>query len=197
MRTKGNVAINHQRRREGFVVGLGVAAGALLTAALGQLASPAIARADDFSDIVANVGDSLGYALTDFSHGQTDFGLGTAAGTADALTYDVAGLNNILVSPADDILLGGFETALGVTPPSSGVDFEHFDVPTSLSGLEGGLENDLLGASGAIGEAEAAFGLDTATGFTAGLTDIVGALEVDGVLLPEQALLGLADLAGL
>jgi hypothetical protein len=196
MNTKGNVAINHQRRRGGCAVGLGVAAGALLAAALGQLASPASARADDFSDIVANVGDSIGYAVTDFSDGQADFGLGTAAGTAEGLASDVAGLDNILISPGDDILLGGFQAALGVTP-NVDADFYAVGVPTSLAGLETDLGTDLGGAGTALGDAEGAFGLDTAIGFTTGINDIVDALEVDGVLVPEQALLGLADLAGL
>jgi hypothetical protein len=198
MDTTGNVVITHQRRRRGVAVGLGVAAGALLAAALGQLASPPSARADDFSDIVANVEASLGFASSDFSDGQTDFGLGTAAGAAEGLAYDVAGLDNILISPVDDVLLGGLQAALGLTPDAE-ANFPpvYAYVPTSLADLETYVEIYLSDASSSFSEAQSLFGLDTAAGFSAGVSDIVSALEIDGVLVPEEALVGLADLAGL
>ncbi|KAA8957704.1 hypothetical protein [Mycobacterium sp.] len=184
----------HQFRRGAVTVGLGTAA-----VALSQLVAAPAARADDFADIVANVDASVAAGQADFTTGQADFALGTQTGFAEGVANDVAGLDNILIGPGEDVIAGLIQTLAGQTPTPGDDVFLFGPVPdpqnlytfqTELSVFP--FINILLFVL-----AGREFTLGTPAGFADGLTVGLDAFNVDAVIAPAQALLGLADLAGL
>ena len=192
-----NNPTRHQRRRGVTAIGLGAAAGALLAAVMSQLATAPTARADDFSDIVANVEASIAAGQADITAGQADFALGTSAGFADGLALDTAATDDFLVSPLDDILTGSVAAAVGETPgPGETYEFPDFAVPTSLADFEAEVTGDFQAGLANFENAETVFALGTPDSFATGVIDIINSLDFYTVIAPEQAVLGLADLSG-
>jgi len=186
----------YPRRRGVAAVEVGAATGLLLAGVLSQLVSASIARADDFSDIVANVEATIAHGQFDFTAAQADFDLGTPAGFADAAALDVAGSNDIFLGSADDLIDGTIQAAAGETPVVS-IAFNPAVDPLTPSALETAVSDLFNGSVTELNLAESAFSLGTLDGFVTGLSDSISAFEIDAVLVPQQALIGLADLAGL
>ncbi|HZC11316.1 MAG TPA: hypothetical protein VE485_15035 [Mycobacterium sp.] len=191
-----NNPIRHQRRRGVITVGVGAAAGALLAAALSQLATAPTARADDFTDIVANVDTTIAAGQADFTAGQADFALSTPAGFADGVAFDVEGTNDVLYGPIEDII-GGSAQALAGQTPTDVFEFGPAADPATLTDLQTFVTADFAIGTDEFNLADAEFALGTPAGFAAGVGESLSGFDFDAVLAPQQALIGLADLAGL
>lgn len=193
-----HIPMRRQRRLRGIAVGLGSTAGALLASAMSQLATAPTARADDFTDILNLVESTIGAGQLDFTSAQADFALGTPAGFAEGVALDNAGTNDFLIGSTDDILAGSLAAAVGETP---GLDelflFPTAADPATLADLETAVTGVFTLGTDAFSDAEAGFALGTPDGFAFGVSQSLVGLDFYTVLAPEQALLGLADLAGL
>jgi hypothetical protein len=184
----------HQPRRGAVTVGLGTAA-----VALSQLVAAPAACADDFADIVATADTSVAAGQADFTAGQADFALGTQTGFAEGVANDVAGLDNVLIGPGEDVIAGLIQTLAGQTP-TPGDDVFLFGPapdPPNLIAFQGDLSLIPFVNFVIFGIAAREFALGTPAGFANGLTAGLTAFDVDAVIAPEWALLGLADLVGL
>lgn len=191
-----NNLFRRPRRLRATAIGLGAAAGALLAAALSQLAAAPTARADDFSDIVANVDISIGYAQDDFTGATSEFALGTPAGFAAGLALDTAGTNDILFAPTEDVIVGSVQAATGQTPTAY-FGFDPAMDPATLTDLQTLVTADFAAGTADLNLAVEAFALGTPAGFAEGVSFSLSVFDLDAVAAPEQALIGFADLLGL
>lgn len=109
-----------------MLVGLAAAIGAFGAAVMTSAATAQTARADDFTDIIANVDTDLAAGQSEFGFAATDLGSGhLVSGTSELL----AALDDDLVSAPYSVVLGsvdavtnqpiaGFDPVLVIAPPS-------------------------------------------------------------------------------
>jgi hypothetical protein len=146
-----NGRTRRQRRRAGTTLVLAAASGGLLAAAM---AGSPTARADNpYTDILNDVQGSITFAEGDFSAAGTDFS--TAGDTNEGLVAAFAGLDNLLISPAD-------YTLVGLTAAATGTDFSNYDdrffityagEPLTAAGQEGVASTDLSDMQGYLTDA--------------------------------------------
>ena len=97
--------MGHKKSRT-VVVGLGAAVGAFGAAAMMSAAAAPTARADDFTEIIANVQTDLTAGQSEFGFAETDFASNNLiSGTAELLSA----LDDDFVSAPDSVLLGTVE----------------------------------------------------------------------------------------
>jgi hypothetical protein len=163
---------------------------------MSQLAAAPTARADDFSDIVANVEANIADAQTEFTTAQSDFALDTPTGFAAGVAADTEAADNVLIAPTEDILAGGVQAAAGQAP--TGVaDFDGAIAdPASLVDLQVFLSEDSAIGTTLFNIAEGEFGIGTPDGFADGVTASLAWFDVD-VIAQQQGFIGVADLLGL
>jgi hypothetical protein len=102
-----------QTRSRAVLVGLSAAAGAFAVAAMISAASAPTARADDFSDILANIQADQAAAQADFSAASADFASGTA-GVPAGLTALFEGVDDDTFGVADDLHVGLLDSLYNV-----------------------------------------------------------------------------------
>jgi hypothetical protein len=121
----------HKRSRA-VLVGLGAGAGAFAAAAMISAAVAPTARADAYSDILADIQAEQGYASTAFTNASADFASGSS-GEAAGLTQLYIGLDDDLIGVADDLHVGLVDALHNTAViPSSDFDFT-FATPTSYA----------------------------------------------------------------
>jgi hypothetical protein len=182
---------SRQRRRVGTTLALTAASGGLLAAAL---AVAPTARADDFSDIVANIQSSIADGKADYTAAQADYALGTPAGDAAGAALDTSGTNDVLLGPTIDIITGSTQALAGETPTGYAYFTPALD-PTTFSALETDVSNDFATGTTYFTDAEKYFALGTPAGDADGVIYSLAGFDWDTINAPQQALLGLADLA--
>lgn len=120
MRHNGSVAL----------IGLSVAAGAFAAAAMMSAAAAPIARADDFSTILADVTAEEGYATTAFATSAADFAKGDSL---DGLTQYFIGVDDDTVGVPDILQVGSVDALTNSTLfPAKDFDFT-FTAPATLA----------------------------------------------------------------
>jgi hypothetical protein len=102
-----------QKRSRALLVGLSAAAGAFAAAAMISAAVAPTARADDFSDILADIQAEQAAAQADFSAASTDFASGTA-GVPAGLTALFEGVDDDTFGVADDLHVGLLDSLYNV-----------------------------------------------------------------------------------
>jgi hypothetical protein len=102
-----------QKRSRAVLVGLIAAAGAFAAAAMISAAVAPTARADDFSDILADIQAEQAAAQADFSAASTDFASGTA-GVPAGLTELFEGVDDDTFGVADDLHVGLLDSLYNV-----------------------------------------------------------------------------------
>jgi hypothetical protein len=108
--------MGHKKPRT-VLVGLGAAVGAFGAAAMMSAATAPTARADDFTDIIANVETDLAAGQSDFGFAETAFASNqVVSGTAELLS----GADDDFVAAPDSVLLGTVEAL--TNEPVTGVD---------------------------------------------------------------------------
>jgi hypothetical protein len=102
-----------QKRSRAVLVGLSAAAGAFAAAAMFSAASAPTARADDFSDILANIQAEQAAAQADFSAASAEFASGTA-GVPAGLTDWFEGVDDSTFGVAYDLDTGSLDELYNV-----------------------------------------------------------------------------------
>jgi hypothetical protein len=181
---------NRERQRSGLAVGFGVAGVGTLIGLLGQLSGVSVAHADDYSTIVADIQGVEALGQTDLSDAAAAFeGGNVVQGLADTFS----GVDETTVSPEEWLLVGGTDALTGAALPDSGwFDFDDSliaptnwsDALTDTATLTS-LGNDFLTAG-----SDAFTGGDPSTG----LSDLLIASDVFGILDPQELALGLASM---
>ncbi len=110
----------NRTRRVGGLAVIGAAAGGMLIAAMGQLATAATARADDFTDILNDEVAAIDAGYADLANAATDF---AGADYPAGLEMSFWGLDDFLVSPEELAVIGGIDALTG-SPVIPAVDFE-------------------------------------------------------------------------
>ena len=111
-----------QKRSRAVLVGLGAAAGAFAAAAMISAAVAPTARADDFSDILANIEAEQAAAQADFSAASAEFATGTA-GVPAGLTDSFEGLDDDTFGVADDLNTGLLDSVYNVPVAADPFEF--------------------------------------------------------------------------
>lgn len=175
-------------RQYPIVVGLGAAAGGMLIAALGHVATAPSARADTTD--VTNIIDALEFsagagqqALTDAS---TDLFSGDVAG---ALGNSLVAWDDYALAPQYDVLANGYADLAGITGLEDNFFFGPLLTPTDLSGTIADITSYIDVAQQSLTTASGEFAADNITG---ALTSLSVASEelTEGV---QVGLLGLTD----
>jgi hypothetical protein len=121
-----------QKRSRALLVGLSAAAGAFAAAAMISAAGAPTARADDFSDILANITAEEAAAQADFSAASADFASGTA-GIPAGLTALLEGVDDDTFGVADDLQVGSLDSLYNVPViPADTFEFS-FATPASFT----------------------------------------------------------------
>jgi hypothetical protein len=107
----------HRGRWGRAVAGLGMAAGAFGAATLIGVATASTAHADSPFDLGGDVQNALALGEADITAGVSDFAHGDMS---EAVFQVTAGLDNVVLSPVEDLLVGS------VDPSISATDFEFF-----------------------------------------------------------------------
>jgi hypothetical protein len=182
---------NHRRQtdRQRQWIGLGAAAGGMLVAALSQFALAPSAQADPFTDVVTDIQTSITAGQADFATGATDFSNGDVP---DALAYDFLGIDNVLISPPDDVLVDGFDAVTG-NPEAGAYDFTFGStviVPTDPASTTADVQ-DLFG----IGQTDfTAAATDFANNdLSGGLLNFADGIDLAFVSAPETGFIGLTE----
>jgi hypothetical protein len=102
-----------RERSRAVLVGLSAAAGAFAAAAMISAAVAPTARADDFSDILANIEAEQAAAQADFSAASAEFATGTA-GVPAGLTDSFEGLDDDTFGVGDDLNTGLLDSVYNV-----------------------------------------------------------------------------------
>jgi hypothetical protein len=180
---------NRARGRGGIAVGVGAAATGMLIAVIGQLADAPIARADDFSTIVADIQAAELQGQADLGDAATAFEGGNSL---QGLEDTFIGVDDSAIVPGYWVLLGGVDSVTGAAlPGTTALDFDDIGAPpASYSDAV----NEVTTFS-AIGEQ---YLTDAASAFAAndpsdGVFDALGAVAILDVIDPELLALGLAS----
>jgi hypothetical protein len=165
-------AMHGDKRSRGALVALAAAAGAFGAAAMMSTATAPTARADDFSDILANVEATVGDGQYAFSSADADF----ASNEVPAgLTYLINGVYDDSVGVQDEVYLGSLSALAGEPPSSVVLDFD--TVPPTDFAM-------------AVSDAESLFAGAEIT-FTEAVTDLAGGDYYDAALVgPGVLILG-------
>ena len=120
-----------QKRSPAALVGLSAAAGAFAAAAMISAAVAPTARADAFSDILADITAEEGYANTAFANAATDF---ADHDEAAGLTQLYTGLDDDLIGVSDDLRVGLTDALTNTTViPENEFEFS-FPTPATEAG---------------------------------------------------------------
>jgi len=141
----------------GVLVALAATGGALGAAAMMSAATAPTARADDFTEIIANVETIEGYGQAAFSAADVEFASNNVplglAGLFDGTYDDTVGVQ-------DEISIGTLAALGGGMPPApTSLDFNSVPFPTSYADAVTDAQSDYATA---------------ATAFTAAVTDLSG-----------------------
>jgi len=180
--------MDSNRSRIGVLVGLAVAAGAFGAAAMMSAATAPTARADAYSDIVADVEADFAYGQTAFGQAATDFG---SSDVTDGLQALLNGTNDYLVSVPDDLYIGTVD-ALTNEPVTPAIDFDN-SAPANFSDAVSFAQADLVTGEQFFNTAAAAFSAaDYADAAYDGAYGSFFAFD----LAPEDLLVGAVDALG-
>ena len=183
--------MSHKRRdttgRRVNFAGIGVVTVGLMVWALSEIAIAPPAHADDpITDIFTDIGGSINAGETELVVAASDFASGDVP---DGLASGIAGADNLLFAPTEDVLVSGTDALLG-DPEAGEFAFGSFPPPTDLADTVSEVQNVLQ--SGATDFGTAAHALlsdDLATSV------LFGTESADSVLFaaPEVAFVGLVD----
>jgi hypothetical protein len=177
------------QHHKGFAIGVGATAASVLVGLIGQLADAPIARADDFSTIVADIQAAELQGQADLGDAATAFEGGNSL---QGLEDTFIGLDDSTIVPAYWVLLGGVDSVTGAAlPGTTALDFDDIGAPPASFSDAVTEVNTFSG----IGEE---YLTDAAAAFAAndpsdGVFDVVGATAILGVIDPELLALGLAS----
>jgi hypothetical protein len=115
------------------LVGLGAAAGAFAAAGMISAAVAPTARADDATEIAANVAAIEAAAQEDYSAATADFALGTQAGDAAGLTAEFEGMDDDLFGVPAMYQVGDLDSHYNV-PVVPATDFEYSWTDPTIAG---------------------------------------------------------------
>jgi hypothetical protein len=180
---------NWKSRRGVIELGFGIAAAGMLMALTDQVGQAVVARADDYSTIVADIQGVEALGQVDLGDAAADFEGGSAVqGLADAFT----GLDDTTVAPGEWLVLGGSDAITGAAlPPAGWFDFDDTLItPTSWSDAVADATSLSSSGSDFLTAASDAFtGGDASTG----LSDLLIAADFFEILSPQELALGLAS----
>jgi hypothetical protein len=170
-----------------IVVGVGAAAGGLLVAALGQLASAPSARADvDITDVIASIDATDAVGQTALGDAATFFSSGDVP---DGLAASFTGLDDILFNAQNDLFVNGYEALQGIDGPYSAQSFVDLPTPTDLAATSADVASYFDTARESLSTAATDF---AAGDLGNGLGQLVDATE-DWVAASQIELIGLVD----
>jgi hypothetical protein len=121
--------MDSNRSRTGVLVGLAAAAGAFGVAAMMSAATAPTARADDYTEIIANVNDTFAIGHGELSDAFTDFGSGDPS---EGLAQLFAGVDSDVVGVPDSLIIGTAEALSNEAIGTGGTPF-YFAAPTDFS----------------------------------------------------------------
>jgi hypothetical protein len=98
--------MDSNKSRTGVLIGVAAAAGAFGVAAMMSTATAPTARADDFTEIIANVNDDFAIGQGELGDAFTDFGSGDPS---DGLAQLLAGVETDVVGVPDSLVIGTAE----------------------------------------------------------------------------------------
>jgi hypothetical protein len=125
-----------------LLIGLGAAAAAFGVAAMMSAVSAPTARADDYSDIIAQVESDFSDGSTAFTAAEASF----ASNPETGLEYLFAGINDDFLSAPQDFLVGSSEAANNLTLAFPGGEWG-FDPVASITAGFNDAAGDLSSAS--------------------------------------------------
>jgi hypothetical protein len=144
-------AMHGDKKSRGVLVGLAAAAGAFGAAAMMSTATAPTARADDFTDIISNVGAIVGYGQNAFGSADMDFA-GNEVPAGLASLFD--GVYDDSVGVQDEVYLGTLSALAGDQPPvSSDFNFDAEGPPTDFAVAVSDAEGLFMGAEDAFTQA--------------------------------------------
>jgi hypothetical protein len=151
------IAMQGNKRSRGVLVALAASGGAFGAAAMMSAATAPTARADDFTEIIANVETIEGYGQAAFSAADVEFASNNVP-LGLALLFD--GTYDDTVGVQDEISIGTLAALGGGMPPApTSLDFNSVPFPTSYADAVTDAQSDYATA---------------ATAFTAAVTDLSG-----------------------
>jgi hypothetical protein len=166
---------------------LGALAAGLLVAGLSQTALAPSAHADDpITDILTDISGSINAGETELISAAFDF---SNSDVPDGMATGLAGLDNLLVAPEEDLWVNVTDALLG-DPEVGGFDFGSFpppvDLADTLSDVQGAFQS---GAQDFGLAANALLSGDLAVGVLAGTE----AADSFFMVVPEVSFVGLTD----
>jgi hypothetical protein len=183
--------MSHKRRdttrRRVNLAGIGVVTAGLMLWVLSEIATAPYARADDpITDIFTDIGGSINAGETELITAASDFASGDLP---DGMAFGLAGADNLLFAPGEDVLVNGTDALLG-DPEVGEFAFGAFPPPTDLADTLTEVQSVLQSGATDFGTAaNALLSDDLATSV------LFGTESAESVLFaaPEVAFVGLAD----